>query len=342
MISAPANPWKLGLFVVASGLLGLGALVYFAAATFDRRTFEAITLIDESVQGLDVGAPVKFRGVTIGKVTAIQFAPDRRHVAVMLQVYLDVIESLGLADERNPDPATLSFVDEGVRLQLSRSGITGITFLEADIFAPGDFPVPDHGFRTNVPLIPSVPSRLKGLEDGLTDALATLPSLLANTNALVVRVDRSLSAVDTAAVMARVERLLDGLTERVEAFDPAHLARFSVDLAGAAEDVRGLLVELRGEQGALVPTLRAATRAFDELDETLAGFDGVGSGAALRRAADGVARLADAGVLATETLQRDIAALREVLDAMRQLVELLERDPGVLLRGRAEEGGQGS
>ncbi len=79
-MSAPSNHWKLGLFVVAGVALFLTMLVFLGARSLQSETVTYKTYFDESVQGLEVGSPVKFRGVTIGNVSGIDIAADRRHV----------------------------------------------------------------------------------------------------------------------------------------------------------------------------------------------------------------------------------------------------------------------
>ena len=60
--------FKLGLFVLVAVGLGLAALVVLGVGVFFRQPVYMETYLDESVQGLDVGSPVKHRGVQIGVV----------------------------------------------------------------------------------------------------------------------------------------------------------------------------------------------------------------------------------------------------------------------------------
>jgi hypothetical protein len=63
-----------------------------------------VTYFDESVQGLDVGSPVKFRGVTLGTVSTITVAPDRRHVEVWMRIYQDELSRMGFDPTAPRDP----------------------------------------------------------------------------------------------------------------------------------------------------------------------------------------------------------------------------------------------
>jgi ABC-type transporter Mla subunit MlaD len=66
MATTATNHWKLGLFVLVGLFVMFGALFWLGARRFQRTSFPAVSYFDESVQGLDVGSPVKFRGVTVG------------------------------------------------------------------------------------------------------------------------------------------------------------------------------------------------------------------------------------------------------------------------------------
>ena len=81
--------FKIGLFVISATIIGvLGVVVLGVGTIFQKRTWVE-TYIDESVQGLDVGSPVKFRGVPVGKVeqitlTSVEYSTRRRYVVVRI------------------------------------------------------------------------------------------------------------------------------------------------------------------------------------------------------------------------------------------------------------------
>ena len=88
-------------------------------------TFAAVAYFDESVQGLDVGSPVKFRGVTVGDVSDITIAPDHRHVQVTSDIYVDALRRLGIGRARAPPKGGSS--TRCLRMQLVSAGITGVS-----------------------------------------------------------------------------------------------------------------------------------------------------------------------------------------------------------------------
>ena len=76
------NRWKLGLFVLVGFGVALAALLLLGARSWGKKTVEVVSYFDESVQGLELGTSVKFRGVTVGRVASIDIARDLRHVQV--------------------------------------------------------------------------------------------------------------------------------------------------------------------------------------------------------------------------------------------------------------------
>ncbi len=68
---------KVGIFVILSLALLVAAMTLLGVDAFFKETFTVETYINESVQGLDIGAPVKYRGVRIGTVGDIGFVTSR-------------------------------------------------------------------------------------------------------------------------------------------------------------------------------------------------------------------------------------------------------------------------
>ncbi|MDA8165024.1 MAG: MlaD family protein, partial [Desulfobacteraceae bacterium] len=116
--------FMLGLFM-ASGIIA-GVLIFFwlgVTSLFEEgRTYAAY--FDQSVQGLNVDAPVKFRGVSIGRVTKINVAPDGRHVEVVMLI------------EKNVRIIPQMFA------QLQVVGITGIMYVEVNVTTGKQLPAP--------------------------------------------------------------------------------------------------------------------------------------------------------------------------------------------------------
>src|SRR4029453_1588461 len=171
------NRWKLGLFIVVTVAMGIASLFWLAQGRFRRDTFLAVAYFDESVQGLEVGSPMKFRGVPRGVVSGNTIPPDRRHVQVTSEVYWDVMRRLGILTEKPTPRSTTPFIDADLRVQLATTGITGVKYLDVDVFDPARTPLPELPFPTPWNYIPSQPSTLKSLGAALTEVANRLPAI---------------------------------------------------------------------------------------------------------------------------------------------------------------------
>ena len=76
-MSQRANYFKLGLFVIGAVVAGILVLLIIGSGRLFERRLIVETYFKESVQGLDIGSKLKYRGVTIGVVTKITFTYSR-------------------------------------------------------------------------------------------------------------------------------------------------------------------------------------------------------------------------------------------------------------------------
>src|ERR1051325_6534712 len=133
-----ANYFKIGLFTITAVIICLIGVVVLGGGAFLKKKNTLETYIDESVQGLDIGSPVKFRGVPVGQVDAITltnvvYSTPRRYVLVRASVTPNMFE-FPLDDPASP--AFLAEVQRGLRLRLAPQGLTGTAYLETDYLDP--------------------------------------------------------------------------------------------------------------------------------------------------------------------------------------------------------------
>lgn len=281
--------FKLGVLALATlAAIAIAALALGLTA-LRRPKASYHTYFDESVQGLGLGSPVKFRGVAIGTVSAIDIAPDDRHVHVTLA--LDT-RSAGAFDVR-----------PGMRTQLASMGITGVKLVEIDLVDPELHPPPALDFEPPAAYIPSRPSLMKDLE-------GHLQAVAPQARALVEQAVATFGKIDQMIDEARARRVV----ERVA----AAVGRFERIAAGLE----------RAELGPRVAeTIDKIARVADRI-----GGDG-GVAASAQRAIDSIAGISDG--LGTSELEQTIHDLGEAARAVRDLAEAIERQPDMLLKGRA-------
>lgn len=237
---------KLGIFalVVLAGLIAM--ILMLGSRQLRRETVGYVTYFDESVQGLDRGAPVKFRGVAIGSVSSISVAKDGRNVEVKLGIDKGDAKLLERA-------GNLSLL----RTQLSSQGITGVRLIDISLVDPAQHPPPVLTFRPGRNYIPSRVSLVGGLESGVEDLKRRLPEL----------------ADQFQTVMAKLERGLDNL-EREEIIPK--LGDAIADARATARSMRGFMrdverAKLPERTSTVLANLDAATTRARRLFESAGG-----------------------------------------------------------------------
>ena len=258
---ATSAHFKLGLLTLLTvSAIGLAAFV-LAIRRHPADTYH--TYFDESVQGLDKGAMVKFRGVRIGKVTNLGVAPDHRMIDVELAI----------------DQGAMNLERYGTKLraQLVSYGITGVKLIDLDIERPETPPPPTLSFIPPKNYLPSRPSLL----DSLSQRLDVI------SEKLLILVDRAIGTVDNA--------------------------RAFVDNASrTAKDISSLS--------------RRIDSTTQKLDKLLA---------SAQATADSARSLFKSTSNATQDLDQTLRIVRDAARSIGMFFDALERQPDMLLKGRA-------
>lgn len=301
------NYWKIGLFVIAGGAVLLALLLVVGASEWRKETTTYTTLFDESVQGLEVGAPVKYRGVTVGSVAGVDVAVDHRLVRVDMAVEREVADRL-LPRERATD---------SLRAQLAQLGLTGHRFVLLDFFEglePDERVTSDDGER----FIASVPSSLARIEKKVVETSEHLPQITQQVNDTLAQLQATLTTVDDAKIP---HNLANSLTLAQQTMTTINQQLQAANIPGTTEELRA--------------TLSALTRTISHVDQAVSRItarDGVlssaeGSLASVRQVAHGVHGI-------TPQLGDTLAEVQATARSFRRLAETLEREPDMLLKGR--------
>jgi ABC-type transporter Mla subunit MlaD len=323
-MAAPQNHWKLGLFVIAGLTLLLAVVALLGARSMRKEVGLYASFFDESVQGLEVGSPIKFRGVTVGTVGRIQVAPDHRHVEVESELVVDELARLGLDDAEEPvrfgRPRKLVMAPD-LRLQLASSGLTGVKFLQLDFFDVAAYPPPVLPFPVPENYIPTAASMMKNLEDSITRMANTLPEITDRAASILGRIDTIVRQVDEHHIPAQIANTLDSADAL---FATARLKLEQLDTDGLSRDGRKTLA------GAM-----AAVARVDELLVRVGRDDGLL--ARIERAGGAIGDiLSDARGLGGQLVDT-LVSVQSAARSMRKLTEALEQDPDMLMKGRAPE-----
>ena len=118
------SPTLIGAFVIGAIALLVIAIIVFGSGRLFRQTREFVLYFETSVNGLRVGAPVKFKGVEIGSVKNIvlQLEKDTQvaRIPVIIEIDLEKLTARGAAGTIAEDPEAFrkAITDLGLRGQL--------------------------------------------------------------------------------------------------------------------------------------------------------------------------------------------------------------------------------
>ena len=293
------NYTLVGGFVLLLGAALVAGVLWLSAGLGHKQAMDRYqAVIEESVAGLNVDAPVKYLGVDVGKVARIGI------------------------DRHNPKQVRLLFlIERGTPIKhdsvavLKTQGLTGIAYVELSggsaesppLLASEDGPPP------TIPFKPSLTARL---ENVLTNVLANIDQVSNNLNAVFDTENRA-ALKSTLADVATVAR---SLAEQQGVIRAA--------LADAARTAR--LTAKAGEQ--VAPTLARIAASAQAVERMADGLNGTSAraGVAVDAAASGVQQL---GRETLPELARLMAELNELAASLRGLTEQTAGSPNSLLLG---------
>jgi paraquat-inducible protein B len=312
-----ANPAVIGAFVVGAIALAVTGLLVFGSGRLFRHTAKFICFFPGAVDGLNVGAPVKFKGVEIGSVTDIRLrlgdtrAVERSDVSkgVRIPVFIEIDPEKTQGKRNVGDPKQVKeLIDLGLRAQLNaQSLVTGLLFVQLDFRpdTPATLVLPPGSVPTEIPTIPTQLEQFKSAAEQILRKLedAHLENLVKSASDTVDGINRIVSA--------------PGLTQAVAAL-PATVTNVNQTVTS----LRELAVRLDNSQGLFFQSLdRTSNKTAVTLEQA-------------RATLQTVQGLIDPGSPLASQLT---ASLREVAGAarsLRLLADYLERNPSAIVRGR--------
>ena len=326
-----SNPAVVGAFVIGAVVLAVIGVALFGSGRLFRTTYPYVLYFTGDVNGLKVGAPVKFKGVELGRVLDVLLnvseigllegvppsAADLQRVRIPVMIEIDQDALLQKGGKLEPNPETVKrLVDLGLRGQLAmESFVTGLLYVKLDIH-PGSALNLVADPTVKVAEIPTRPTPLEELQMAAAEFFAKLKEV--DIQGLVKGLGSTVEGIDRLVNSPKVQETLDALPGLARNLDGA-IARVSTTLAEVEKLARGLDAKL----DPLGKSLETASRE---------------AGDALRAASK---TLNSASIVLQPSspimyqLGRSLADLAQAAQAIRRLAEDLERNPSALIRGRA-------
>jgi paraquat-inducible protein B len=298
-MSAAWTSFKIGILSVVIIAAALVMALVFGFGLGTNQSVRYRTYFDESVAGLDVGAPVKYRGISIGTVDAVHVGPDGRLVEVTMKV-----------DAKNAWLLSKSLTgDNGLRAHVKAPGISGVKLVDLEYLDPASHPPLRLPFAPPENYVPSTPS--VGLEETLATVNDALRGTLHRIDGLLDDLGSHEVPAKIATAVASVDHAATDLRSTIGRVNQEHIPARTADTIGRLDVAIGgmqrILERVNGDGGVLAGA-EQATRSIDALGARTAG--------------------------ATEGLDRTLRDLGDAARSIRSLADTLERDPDMLLKGR--------
>ena len=290
-----------GLFVLLLGTALIASVLWLSSGQgYGKSYLTYRTYMGESVAGLEVNADVKYHGVDVGTVRGIEVDPTN---AERVELTLAIVRGT---------PVKVDTV-----ATLSTQGVTGIAFVDligGHNASPSLLPRPND----EIPVIPSGPSLFTRLDSAASTLLASATRASDSVSALLN--DENRAAI--AGTLNDLRAVSRALASRTATIDTA-LVNASRTMANAER--------FTGELPQLAARIQRSADAFDRMSEALAQ-----AGASGARTFDGTRNgLRDFTEEGLPELRQLVAELRETTSTLRRVSGDLERDPAMLVWGRA-------
>jgi paraquat-inducible protein B len=325
-MSQKANPTLIGAFVFGAILIAIGAVLFFGSANLFAKKQSFETYFKQSVNGLGIGSNVKYKGVTVGKVTKVQLKFQGTDEAPVVKVLYEInadnlLNKYGLSISLSDPKFHERAVENGFRAKLDfESLISGQLFIALDYYKDAAPPQFHEEPNADIFEIPPQPSDIEAILADLTKAIGNIGSV--DFSSLAKDLQAVLKSAQSGIDAMHLEHLGDSLDKTANAI--SNLAN--------GEQVRSALASIRASFDQLTATLKNLDPAVADLKPTLDQAK-----VALTNLQKSTLELDQ--ILKPEStfryqLDSSLSEISAAASSIQQLSDFLQRHPNSLLFGR--------
>ena len=314
-MSRQASPTTIGAFVVGAIALAIAAIVLLAGDQWFRQdTSKFVMYFHGSVNGLNAGSPVMFRGVNIGTVTDIQLVVGRTETDVDIPVIVEIdntrfVHTHPESPKAETDDDIAELIRLGLRAQLHlQSLLTGQLFIQLN-FLP-DTPVNligDGMYQSKYEQIPTLPTPIERLGKSLQDF--PVDKVLKNIVAITEGMDKFVNSPQLTESLTALHAALDELK--------ALVTKINSEASPLAENANSMVDDARAVLGNINTAVDDAKGALRQAEKTLQSTDDLVSDEQL-----------------AIRMEQALTAITSAARSIQLLAEEIERRPESLIRGR--------
>jgi paraquat-inducible protein B len=321
-MSKKANPTAIGLFIVLGLALGVSGLLLFSSSKLFTKTYDYILYFNESLNGLNEGAPVKYRGVRIGSVKRVMVRFNQVTNDYAMPVIIELEEKL--INERLGEPFEVfssRVVEERIRLGLraslqSESLVTGVLYIDVRPNANAPPPV-FHQLVKRYPEMPTEATQIQQLFNNL--ASLDVKRIETNLNATLSKLDSVIGSLNMADISAGITNVIVSVQQLISS--PA-ITNDLAAVATAVEQYRLLGEKLNRKVDPLADSI---TNSLASANRALAQVQGAAENMRTLVAPDSPLR---------GNLDQALQELAGAVQSLSALLDFLKQHPNALITGR--------
>lgn len=309
----------IGAFIVGAVALVFIALLFFSGGRLFSEKERVVMYFEGSVQGLQVGAPVKLKGVELGQITDIQinFQNDNKTIvnAVTAELVIKRINSKGVS-------ITSEFFDEaiknGMRAQLNfQSFLTGLLYVELDFYP--DTPIKLYKLQHEYREVPTVATQFEALSKSFAEL--DIKGMITHIDELAIEVNKVVKSGEIQTTLKSVNRAALSI-EKTSNNANVKINQLSQNIEKTRSEINRLIAQLNTKTPEIADSLNKSLKdlsySLDQVNKTAASIDNTFS--------------EDAPLVNQfNTTLNDISRSAQ---AFRNLTETLEQQPEALVRGK--------
>jgi paraquat-inducible protein B len=339
-MSKEANKIAIGGFVVgATGLAVLAILVFGSGKIFEKKSMQVL-FFEGSVQGLNVGAPVKFRGVDIGMVNSIRLAINPADLQFYVPVYVEIFNNrLSILEESTPDKRFKG--DEGMDKLVNELGLRGQlqlqSFVTGQLFINYDFypetPVRKAGLEKKVYEVPTIPTTLQMLTETAEKILSDLRKV--NFREIVDNIAQTAEGVNELVNSSDLRETVTSFNSAVQDIQKLaqHTDTLVVSINGKVDTVADSFSTTMQDTRELVNNIdKRVNSSASDIEKTLAAVQ------SSFKKAESLLTEAEKLIAQNSRLRQEIVMTLESLSdasrSMEELADYLQRHPESLIKGK--------
>jgi paraquat-inducible protein B len=349
-MSKRASPALIGVFVLLAMVLGVVSLMLFGSGRFFNQKEAFVLYFEDSLNGLDVGAPVKFKGVPIGEVTGIFIrlnqAVDSPHIPVTIAIDTDHLQEVHNVNIDLSDTEVFyeQVTDLGLRGTLQQASfVTGKLYVQLDYYPEADAPEfvqlkdPETGalrYKEIATLRSDFTEMIQKVSGMINDISAIrFEAIGIQVSSILAQVDEKLTQLDVLKLNAELEATLRSV--RTLLSDP-EVMRLATEVNQTLEDYQKVAASV---DVTLVEARELVATVNGEVAPVLEQFSSmVTRGTTTLETADtllqSLNRQLSPGAPVASQLERTLSEVSQAARSLRQLADYLEQNPNALLTGR--------